>query len=107
MRKNLYTLLIMVLWAATPVLGANPDLLKGANAIIDQEEKVFTVHSLSKGTTYVKRVVTIYNEDGNDHAKLYVHHDKLNKVDFIKGTIYDQNGKKIKSLKNSEIRNVS
>ncbi|SIT94599.1 Transglutaminase-like superfamily protein [Pontibacter indicus] len=97
-----------MLWlVASPVLGADPDLLKGANAIINQEEKVFTVHSLSKGTTHVKRIVTIYNEHGNDHAKLFVHHDKLNKVDFIKGTSYDANGKKIKSLKNSEIRNVS
>ncbi|PVY38560.1 DUF3857 domain-containing protein [Pontibacter virosus] len=108
MKRNLYTLLAIVLWAmANPVLASNPDLLKGANAIINQEEKVFTVHSLSKGTTYIKRVVTIFNEGGKDHAKLYVHHDKLNKVDFIKGTSYDRNGKKIKSLKNSEIRNVS
>ncbi|MDO6389956.1 DUF3857 and transglutaminase domain-containing protein [Pontibacter sp. BT731] len=108
MKRNLHKLLIIMLWVmAGPVLGADPDLLKGANAIINQEEKVFTVHSPSKGTTHVKRVVTIYNEHGNDHAKLYVHHDKLNKVDFIKGTSYDGNGKKIKSLKNSEIRNVS
>lgn len=108
MKRNLHKLLLMMLWlVASPVLGADPDLLKGANAIINQEEKVFTVHSLSKGTTHVKRIVTIYNEHGNDHAKLFVHHDKLNKVDFIKGTSYDANGKKIKSLKNSEIRNVS
>ncbi|PKV63431.1 DUF3857 domain-containing protein [Pontibacter ramchanderi] len=108
MIKNIYTLLLIALWAvATPVSASTPDLLKGANAIVNQEEKVFTVHSLSKGTTHVKRVVTIYNEHGNDHAKLYVHHDKLNKVDFIKGTSFDRNGKKIKNLKNSEIRNVS
>jgi hypothetical protein len=84
----------------------NKDLSKGANAIVELEETVFTVHSLSKGTTRVKTVIQILNESGKEQARVYVPHDKLSKVDFLKGTSYDRNGKKIKSLKNSDIRNV-
>lgn len=110
MKQNFYTFLLavcLVFAYQAQALPYNTDLLKGANAIVDLEETVFTVNSLSKGTTRVKTVITILNEGGKGHAKLYVPHDKLNKVDFIKGTSYDRNGKKIKSLKSSDIKDVS
>ncbi len=82
------------------------DLSKGANAIIEQEETVFTVNSISNGTTYVRSVITILNSGGKDHANLYVPYDRLHKINFIKGTSYDKNGKKIKTLKNGDIKDV-
>lgn len=83
------------------------DLTKGANAIIRSEETVFTVNSIGSGTTRFKTSITILNQNGNHHAKLYVPYDKLSKVDNMTGTSYDQSGKKIKSLKNKDIIDVS
>jgi hypothetical protein len=110
MKQNVYTLLLLaytLLAVQVQAQTAKPDLAKGANVIVELEETVFTVNSLSSGTTRVKTVITILNENGKGHASFYVPYDKLSKVDFIKGTSYDRFGKKIKSLKNSDIKDVS
>lgn len=109
MKANVLSVLLagcmfFVLQKAT--LASVPDPTHKVNAIVELEETIFTVHSLSKGTTRVKTVVRILNESGKEQARVYVPHDKLSKVDFIKGTSYDRNGKKIKSLKSSDIRDV-
>ncbi|MCC9136709.1 DUF3857 domain-containing protein [Pontibacter silvestris] len=83
------------------------DLTKDANAIIRSEETVFTVNSIGSGVTKYKATITILNENGKHHAKLYVPYDKLSKVDNITGTSYDKSGKKIKTLKNKDIIDIS
>ncbi|MBF9252026.1 DUF3857 domain-containing protein [Pontibacter sp. 172403-2] len=83
------------------------DLTKGANVLIRSEETVFTVNSVSSSTTYFKTTIAILNENGSDRAKLYVPYDKLKKVDYINATSYDSFGKKIKSLRKSDIVDVS
>ncbi|WP_461491061.1 DUF3857 domain-containing protein, partial [Pontibacter sp. HJ8] len=110
MKQSFYCLLLLTLGLlANPgkAQQAKPDLTKGANAIIELEETVFTVNTPGTGTTRVKTVILILNENGKEHARLLVPHDKLNKVDYVKGTSYDRFGKKIKSLKNSDIKDVS
>lgn len=84
-----------------------PNLADKANAIIQSEETTFTVNSLGSGTTRVKSRITILNENGLGHAKLYVHYDKLSKVDLITGTSYDFLGKKLKALRGKDIVDVS
>ncbi|TPE43727.1 DUF3857 domain-containing protein [Pontibacter mangrovi] len=87
----------------------SPDELReGANAIIRNEETVFTVNSLTSGTTRFKTTITILNEYGDYKATLYVpYNTKMSKVTNISGTSYDRFGKKIKKLKNSDIKDVS
>ncbi|MFC6996681.1 DUF3857 domain-containing protein [Rufibacter roseus] len=82
-------------------------LSKGADAVIRQEEVQFTVLSAKSATEKVRQVVTVLNADGKEHATLVVHYDKLNKVDYIRGTVYDMTGKKVRSIKNSDIRDYS
>jgi hypothetical protein len=89
------------------VVKNNPNLAKKANAIIQSEETVFTVNSIGSGTTHVKSKILILNENGLEHAKLYVPYDKLSKVDMIEGTSYDINGKKVKTLRSKDIVDVS
>lgn len=83
------------------------ELAKEANAVIRNEETVFTVHSINSGTTRYKVTLTVLNENGDNHANFYVPYDKLSKVTSIEGIIYDRFGKKIKKLKNSDIKDVS
>ncbi len=100
-------LLLMRSAAAAPAPGAEPDLKSGANVIVNSEETSFTVSSVKSGIEVVKTSITILNENGKHHAKVYVPYDKLIKVDYIKGTSYDAFGKKIKTLKKGDITDVS
>lgn len=111
---KLYTLLwaLAALLLLQPQARANGDevlaeLAKDANIIIRSEETIFTVNSINSGTTTYKVILTILNENGNHRAKLYVGYDKLTKVEHIEGTSYDRFGKKIKSLKNKDIVDMS
>ncbi|MGV3538291.1 MAG: DUF3857 domain-containing transglutaminase family protein [Rufibacter sp.] len=83
------------------------NLTKGANAVVRNGETIFTVNSPKSATEKVRQVVTVLNADGKDHGRLVVSYDKLNKVDFIKGTLYDMMGKKVRNLKNSDISDYS
>ncbi|CAM3533885.1 DUF3857 domain-containing protein [Pontibacter korlensis] len=84
------------------------ELSKGANAVIRSEETTFIVNSINSGTTRFKTTITILNENGDDHATLYVpYNNKMSKVTSINGTSYDRFGKKIKKLKSSDIKDVS
>ncbi|NDK55169.1 DUF3857 domain-containing protein [Pontibacter fetidus] len=112
--KQKTTLLPLILWLAISSLAAfaakqtNPiDLKKGANVIINKEETVFAVASRGSATTTFKTRITILNENGLHRAKLYVPYDKLTKVVYVKGTSYDTYGVKLKTLKNSDIVDVS
>ncbi|QHL88276.1 DUF3857 domain-containing protein [Nibribacter ruber] len=88
-------------------LSIDASLKKGANAVVRADETVFTVHSPQAASQKNRQVITVLNENGKDHAELVVHYDKLSKVDYIKGTVYDVMGKKVKTLKNSDIIDVS
>ncbi|WP_187263170.1 DUF3857 domain-containing protein [Pontibacter beigongshangensis] len=83
------------------------DLNKGANVVVRSEETYFTVNSAGSGTKRIKATIKILNSNGEHEARLYVPYDKLTKVDFIKGTTYDMLGKKIKTIKKSDIKDVS
>lgn len=83
------------------------ELAKESNAIIRNEETVFTVQALNSGVTRFKTTITVLNENGDRYATLYVPYDKLSKVTSIEGTSYDRFGKKIKKLKNSDIQDIS
>jgi hypothetical protein len=103
----------LLLWLVIPFAAfatrstSSVDLIKGANAVINSQETVFTVTSPASATTTFKTRITILNENGLHRAKLYVPYDKLSKVNYIKGASYFQGGKKIKTLKNSDITDVS
>ncbi|WP_066830525.1 DUF3857 domain-containing protein [Rufibacter ruber] len=114
--KNWIVVAAGLLWQATAWAGGTPSYLalaidaaltKGADAVIRTEETVFTVHSAKSSTEKVRVVVTVLTPEGKEHAQLVVPYDKLNKVDYIKGTLYDASGKKNRSLKASEIKDYS
>ncbi|ALI98885.1 DUF3857 domain-containing transglutaminase family protein [Rufibacter tibetensis] len=116
MQKRLTVLLLSLLVSATSWAGdmptylaltINPALSKGANAVIRTEETTFTVNSPKSATERIKIAVTVLNEEGKRHARLVVPYDKLNKVDYIKGAVYDMLGKKVGTLKTSEIKDYS
>jgi len=82
-------------------------LMKNANVVIRFEETRFTIKSINKTNLYHHYIFTILNENGDRFAKAVEDYDKLHSIDYIDGNLYDAGGKKVKSLKKSDIKDFS
>ncbi len=112
MRKFILGLLPMFLIRITlgfagetkyPVSAIPEELKEKVNVVIREDHVKFTILSMNSTRHYLRYVVTILNEKGNEYAKHQIGYDKLTKVLDISGTVYDANGKQIKKLKNKDI----
>ncbi|MDH7461445.1 DUF3857 domain-containing protein [Chitinophagaceae bacterium 26-R-25] len=84
-----------------------PGLMKDANVIKRYEEIKFEVVSVNKARTYKKVAYTILNEKGDEFAEIVALYGKLNNQPSIEATLYDAMGVKVKSLKKSDIKDMS
>src|SRR5688572_31673903 len=110
--QRLYTLCFCLLFAGVlqakedpqyPV-SAIPDALKeNVSVVFRRDELVFKILSRSRSSYSVHQVITILNANGKRYAETGVGYDKLSKISYFRGTVYDAAGKEIKRLKNSEI----
>ena len=85
----------------------NDSLLKGANVVVRLEDERYELKDLDKAVYRYKRAITILNEEGDRHADLGVYYNRFNEIDYIEGTLYDAMGKKIKTLKKSDLKDIS
>jgi len=82
-------------------------LMKNANAVKRSEEIVFEITEGNRAK-YRRRVAyTILNELGDKWAYFSEGYDKLRSIESFDGTLFDANGKKLKSLKKSDIKDVT
>ncbi|MDE3235783.1 MAG: DUF3857 domain-containing protein, partial [Bacteroidota bacterium] len=85
-----------------------PDSLKEhANAVIRLYDEKLTIKSDNRAILKEHYVVTILNEDGEKFAAYDNNYDKLVSLNDISGSLYDAEGKKIKSIKKKDISDVS
>lgn len=82
-------------------------LLDNAHVVKRMEEGRFEILGLGKSRYYHKYALTILNEKGDEHAGKTLSYNKLREIRSFDGALYDANGKKIRSLKKSEIRDLS
>ena len=82
-------------------------LLKNANVVKRFEETRFEVLDIGRSHLYHKIALTILNEKGDKFAMINEDYDKLHSVESFEGRLYDETGKKIKSLKKSDIQDLS
>lgn len=83
------------------------ELLKNADVVKRMEELRFEVIDPGKSRLYHKYALTILNENGDRYARLVLDYDKLRSIKSMDGTLYDADGKKIKAMKKSEIKDLS
>ena len=83
------------------------ELLKNADVVKRMEEVRFEVVDPAKSRLYHKYALTILNENGDKYARLVLGYDKLREIKSMDGKLYDTDGKKIKELKKSEIKDLS
>ena len=82
-------------------------LLVNSNVVKRFEELRFEVIDIGKARFYHKKVITILNAKGDDNANLHMDYDKLHSIESIEGRLYDENGKKIKTLKKGDVQDLS
>ncbi|MBL7741391.1 MAG: DUF3857 and transglutaminase domain-containing protein [Chitinophagaceae bacterium] len=82
-------------------------LLKNASAVKRAEEMTFEITPANKAIYRHRIAFTILNEQGDNWAYFSEWYDKLRSIEVFEGTLFDAGGKKIKSLKRSDIKDVS
>lgn len=84
-----------------------PALLKNANMVVRYDHQRVELRSLTKLISNNRFVITILNEQADRYGYVAEWYDKFRSVEKFEGTLYDAAGKKIKSLKKSDIQDLS
>ncbi|MDF2453475.1 MAG: hypothetical protein K0S26_2979 [Bacteroidota bacterium] len=85
-----------------------PELKNNADAVIRIHDQVIEINDIENKKSKEHLVVTVFNEKGEDlYSSFSRYYDKFNKIKKLEGSIYDSSGKKIKTLKNSDIKDYS
>jgi transglutaminase-like putative cysteine protease len=74
------------------------NLKRRADAVVRSEQCVYTIKKPGNSIEKVKVVVTLINENSDSYRDVSVFYDKLSKVNYLRGAIYDEKGKIIKVL---------
>ncbi|WP_301921281.1 DUF3857 domain-containing protein [Ferruginibacter sp.] len=114
MKKYLITILLNTAYFFTAFAQNNYDvklipaeLLPHANVVKRLEEIRVEIKGPGKAVLFNKYAVTILNAGGEAAAALTENYDQFISIRSIDGSLYDANGKKIKSLKKSEVQNFT
>jgi transglutaminase-like putative cysteine protease len=83
------------------------ELIKGAKAVVRTDKVIVDVHDIGRATQKVIYAITIFNEEADSYTKRQVGYDKLTKINYIEGKVYDQFGKVVAKLKKSDIQDVA
>ncbi|MFB6319103.1 DUF3857 domain-containing protein [Saccharicrinis sp. FJH54] len=82
-------------------------LRENADVVIRLSETECTIYSKSKVKVKYNRIVTILNQRGLDEANIMLPYSSVYKVSYPEGKIYKADGKKYKSIKTSDVYDVS
>ena len=104
----LFFLLPIFVFAQDYKVSLIPDsLLKDADAIKRYEEWRITIKSEDRAIVKHRYAYTILNESGEEFAIYSNYYDKFHSLSDISGTMYDANGKSMKSIRKKDIADVS
>ena len=87
-----------------PVSAIPANLREGAHAVLRAEEDVVTVKSAKRLVHTVHRVVTVLDPAGDDFGRLVTPYDALNALSYLRGAVYDADGRLLHQLRSAEIR---
>jgi hypothetical protein len=104
----LFVLMTLQLSAQQYAASLIPEALKAnANAIKRDEELRVIIKDKGHATVKHSYAITVMNEAGDKYASYQNSYDKFNSLSDITGTLYDANGKKIRSVKKKDIADIS
>jgi transglutaminase-like putative cysteine protease len=100
------TLTAMTGFAGDPKypVSAIPENLKANNyAVIRENTSQFNILAKNRSSHYEYIAVTILNPQGKKYASQYMWYDKLRKVNFVRGNVYDAQGNLVRKIKANDI----
>jgi len=82
-------------------------LKKNANAVLRDEVYTYIYQSPEKNITRHRKVITVLNKNGDEHAVFRVNYNKFISVESMRGVIYNEIGLPLRKIKASEISDNS
>jgi hypothetical protein len=83
------------------------ELAKDADVVVRLDALIFTVESPKRAIEHVRRAVTILNQNGRELGKVVVFYDRFRQIKSLRGLLRDAQGKKIRELKKSDVKDYS
>lgn len=90
-----------------PVSNIPKDLLTNASAVMRMKNNVFTRISPRKAVQKIDYAITILNKSGKYDGYFVQPYTRFSSVHDIKGTVYNADGKKVKTIKLEDINDAS
>ncbi|MCF3110304.1 DUF3857 and transglutaminase domain-containing protein [Niabella sp. CC-SYL272] len=105
----LLTAMVLSVWAKAeyPASAIPEALQKKADLVKRLDETIIEVRNTGKAIYRRHYVYTILNEAADAYAALVVGYDKFRLIDDISGTLYNAEGKKLRSVKKKDIQDES
>nr|WP_321235868.1 DUF3857 domain-containing protein [uncultured Psychroserpens sp.] len=83
------------------------DLKIKANAVVRYDQATIEVKSYDKFVYTNKRIVTVFNAQGNSKPGAYMHYDKNININKLEVKVYDASGDEIKKIRKNDFQDVS
>lgn len=78
-----------------------------ANACIRDEETIVDMRTPDNVNIKVNKVITVFNENGEDEARLVLHYDKNTQIKTVNGEVYNSVGVMINKFTQKDFADVS
>jgi hypothetical protein len=78
-----------------------------AAAVIREDWTTFELLSRSKATETHVEVYTIFRKEGRDFGEIELSYDRFRSVDDLRGALYDEHGKEIRTLSSDDVKDES
>lgn len=82
-------------------------LRENAHAVVRLSDETLLVKSAGRTIETIRRAVTIFDDAGASYGRTLVYYDQLNTVSYLRGTVYDADGRLLRALKPSDIKDIS
>lgn len=90
-----------------PVAVMPAALRENAHAVVRLSDETLLVKSAGRTIETIRRAVTVFDEAGADYGRTMVYYDQLNTVNYLRGFVYDADGRLLRTLKSSDVKDVS
>jgi hypothetical protein len=80
------------------------ELLPYASAVVRNAQEAVEVKDPDNVIHYVKKVITVFNKNGDYDASIVLEYDKLTSIRYVKGMIYDATGNPVSKFSEKEFK---